>query len=92
MIKKTLATSACLLSLFSSAAWAGGEEYPPKVDVAAPNEKSAPAKVASAEPLAKTGTDALPLAMVAAGLIAVGGALVVSVRSRRTNALAVTAS
>ena len=92
MIRKMLLLSVCLLSLMAPAAVAK-EEYPPKPEAktSTPKGEVKPAvKSASVpKPLAQTGTDTAPMVMVAAGLIVVGGALVVSVRRRKSEAVPV---
>lgn len=93
MIRKLLAVTVVLFSLFATAAWAGGEEqYPAKGDDKPEAVEKELTTKSAGESLAKTGTDTLPLVMAASGLIVVGGVLVTSVRRRRTESLAVSVS
>ncbi len=88
MIRKLLAVTVVLFSLFASTAWADEEQYPAKGD-GEEVEKEVDAKPVA---LAKTGSDTMPLVMTAAGLIVVGGVLVTSVRRRRAAAAPVSVS
>ncbi|MGH9188836.1 MAG: LPXTG cell wall anchor domain-containing protein [Acidimicrobiales bacterium] len=88
MIRKMLLLGVCLVSLMATAAVAK-EEYPPKPEAKTETTKAAVKAASVPKPLAKTGTDTAPMVLVAAGLIVVGGALVVSVRRRNSEAVPV---